>query len=340
MNPPSCTDLQGLLVDALAGGLDADGSRVLERHLLGCPGCREARAELAESWATFLELPPIEPPADVREHSRDAVLRLMALERDQRAAHAGSLAVDASAGPAAAGVGGAAGVAGAAGAVGVAGVAEATGGTGSGGRRREWLRVPLSVASALLVVLATMSLLSGVIWGSLLPEGHMFFCAAIFAGLLVGAFSWIYSATTVNGVHLDAAARTGVLALAITVAGTTACPMFNVLAWWKASVVGRFLMEDLAMGPGGSSLVFGVVYGLLPGFLAALFGGRMLDDRPLANGLVAAGVVFVLALPVIYLQSVPFTGGVVAAWIAGTAAGALCGVLGALRVRARVVRPV
>jgi hypothetical protein len=90
------------------------------------------------------------------------------------------------------------------------------------------------------------------------------------------------------------------------------------------------------LGVGGSSIVFGLGYGLFPGFLAALFGGRMLAERPLANGLVAGGVVFLLATPVIYLQSAPFTSGVIASWLAGTAVGALCGVLGAVRVRQRV----
>jgi hypothetical protein len=203
--------------------------------------------------------------------------------------------------------------------------------------RQKWYevgRAPLAVLSALLVAGATLSLLSGLIWGSRLPQGHLFFCAAIFTGLLVGAFSWIYSATTVNGVHLDVAARVGVLALAITVAGTTACPEFQVLAWWERSATGLFFSSLL--GAGGSSLVFGFVYGLFPGFLAALFGGKMLAERPLANGLVAGGVVFLLATPVIYLQSAPFTSGLIASWVAGTAAGALCGVLGAVRVRQRV----
>jgi hypothetical protein len=195
-------------------------------------------------------------------------------------------------------------------------------------------RVPLAVLSGLLVTAATLSLLGGLIWGSELPQGHLFFCAAIFTGLLVGAFSWIYGASTVNGVHLDAAARVGVLALAITVAATTACPEFHVLAWWDRSAPGRIC--SVLLGAGGSSLVFGFVYGLFPGFLAALFGGRMLAERPAANGLVAAGVVFLLATPVIYLQSAPFTSGVIAIWLAGTAVGTLCGVFGALRVRRRV----
>jgi hypothetical protein len=202
---------------------------------------------------------------------------------------------------------------------------------------RRWLsaiQAPLAVGSGLLVAGATLSLLSGLIWASALPRGHLFFCAAIFTGLLVGAFSWIYSATTVNGVHLDAAARVGVLALAITVAATTACPELHVLAWWDRSFAGRLCTELL--GAGGSSLVFGFVYGLFPGFLAALFGGRLLAERPLANGLVAVAVVFLLATPVIYLQSAPFTSGVIGSWLAGTAAGTLCGVFGALRVRQRV----
>src|SRR5262249_8228800 len=57
--------------------------------------------------------------------------------------------------------------------------------------RRRWLKlgeVPLAVVSGLLVTAATLSLLSGLIWGSTLPQGHLFFCAAIFTGLLVGAF--------------------------------------------------------------------------------------------------------------------------------------------------------
>lgn len=202
--------------------------------------------------------------------------------------------------------------------------------------RGGWLalgRIPLAVLSGVLVTAATLALLGGLVWGSALPQGHLLFCAAIFTGLLVGAFSWIYSATTVNGVHLDVAARIGVLALAITVAGTTACPEFHVLAWWDRSALGSVLTDVL--GAGASSLVFGVGYGLAPGFLAALFGGRLLAERPVANGGVAASVVFLLATPVIYLQSAPFTSGVIASWLAGTAVGTICGVFGALRVRRR-----
>lgn len=201
----------------------------------------------------------------------------------------------------------------------------------------QWMtasQTPLAVMSGLLVAAATLALLSGLIWGSSLPRGHLFFCAAIYTGLLVGAFSWIYSATTVNGVHLDTAARVGLLALAITVAATTACPELHVLVWWDRSYMGVELTSLL--GTGGSSVVFGFVYGLFPGFLAALFGGQLLADRPLANGLVAGAVVFLLATPVIYLQSSPFTAGVVASWLAGTAIGTLCGVFGAIRVRQRV----
>lgn len=202
---------------------------------------------------------------------------------------------------------------------------------------RSWLvasQTPLAVISGLLVAAATLALLSGLIWATSLPRGHLFFCAAIYTGLLVGAFSWIYSATTVNGVHLDGAARVGLLALAITVAATTACPELHVLAWWDRSYMGEVFTGFL--GRGGSSVVFGFVYGLFPGFLAALFGGQLLADRPLANGLVAGGVVFLLATPVIYLQSSPFTAGVIARWLAGTAVGTLCGVFGAIRVRQRV----
>ena len=136
-----------------------------------------------------------------------------------------------------------------------------------------------------------------------------------------------------RGLHLDAAARIGVIALAITVAATTACPGFHVLAWWDRSAIGRWFTAGI--GPGGSSLVFGFAYGLVPGFLAALFGGRMLAERPVANALVAATVVFLLALPVVYLQSAPFTSGLIASWVAGIAAGTLCGVGGAFRVRRR-----
>jgi hypothetical protein len=56
-------------------------------------------------------------------------------------------------------------------------------------------------------------------------------------------------------VHLDAAARIGVLALTITVAATMACPELHVLSWWDRSALGR--MFTGVLGPGGSSLVFG-----------------------------------------------------------------------------------
>lgn len=210
----------------------------------------------------------------------------------------------------------------------------------AGTRRRRWLeaaRVPLAVLSSLLVTAATLSLLGGLVWGSALPRGHLFFCAAIYTGLLVAAFSWIYSATCVEGVHLDTAARIGVIALAITIAATTVCPEFHVLMWWDRSVVGGLLSHLL--GDGGSSLMFGFGYGLFPGFLAALFGGRMAAERPVANGVVAAVVVFLLATPVMFLQTAPFTSGVIASWLAGTAVGTLCGVFGAQQVRRRVDAP-
>jgi hypothetical protein len=287
MRAMTCTDYEGWLMDVLAGSADPAERRAGE-HAAACADCRRNARELRAGWDLFQELPAVEPPVAVREHTRAAVLELMAAERAQRA-------------------------------------------------QRTWhetIQVPLAVGSGLLVAAATLSLLGGLIWASALPRGHLFFCAAIFTGLLVGAFSWIYSATTVQGVHLDAAARVGILALAITVAATTACPELHVLAWWDRSAFGQFFTGML--GTGGSSLVFGFMYGVFPGFLAALFGGRLLAERPVANGLVAVGAVFLLATPVIYLQSAPFTSGVIAIWLAGTAIGTLCGVFGALRVRQRV----
>jgi hypothetical protein len=284
----ACAEYQAWVIDSLAGATTPELSDALHAHARGCPDCAAATHELREGWDLFGSAPTLEPPAALRERTRDTVLRLMAEERAAASRH--------------------------------------------------WLagvEVPLAVASGILMTAATLSLLSGLIWGSALPRGHLFFCAAIFTGLLVGAFSWIYSATTVNGVHLDVAARVGVLALAITVAATTTCPELHVLAWWGRSSAGRFFTELL--GAGGSSLVFGFAYGLFPGFLASLFGGRLLAERPLANGLVAVAVVFLLATPVIYLQSAPFTSGVIATWLAGTAVGTLCGVFGALRVRQRVL---
>lgn len=199
---------------------------------------------------------------------------------------------------------------------------------------REVALAPLAIVSAVLVAGATLALLGGVVFASSLPSGHMFFCAAIYTGLLVGAFSWLYGATTVDGVHLDAAARMGVLALAITVAATTACPELHVLTWWDRSVAGQWL--TWLLGAGGSSLVFGFGYGLIPAFLGALLGGRLMTERPIVNALVAVAVVFVLVVPLIYLQSAPFSSGVITIWLAGTAIGTMCGVCGALTVRQRV----
>lgn len=284
----SCADYQAWLIESLSDAAPPARDQAFRSHADSCAECRLASAELRVGWETFSAIPPLEPPAPLRERTHRAVLALMAEEK--------------AAAPA-----------------------------------RRWLvatHTPLAVLSGLLVAAATLALLSGLIWGSALPRGHLFFCAAIYTGLLVGAFSWIYSATTVNGVHLDAAARVGLLALAITVAATTACPELHVLAWWDRSYMGELFTGLL--GRGGSSVVFGFVYGLFPGFLAALFGGQLLADRPVANGLVAGGVVFLLATPVIYLQSSPFTAGVIASWLLGTAVGTLCGVFGAIRVRQRV----
>jgi len=302
-----CNGAECLLVDELDGSIDEAGRRALSEHVSGCEACACARREMREAWDAMAAAAPIEPPAATRERAAARVSTLLAEERDQRRALAvAPIAADDDAT--------------------VAAVAPSL-------ASPDWSLVPLAIASALLVAAATLLLLGGLVHGTALPQSHVFFCAATYTGLLVGAFSWIYSATTVRGLHLDAAARIGVIALAITVAATTACPGFHVLAWWDRSATGRWLTE--AIGPGGSSLVFGFAYGLVPGFLAALFGGRMLAERPVANALVAATVVFLLALPVVYLQSAPFTSGLIASWVAGIAAGTLCGVGGAFRVRRR-----
>ena len=299
--PMQCADYGAWVMDVLARVADPLDPAALE-HAAACDDCRRSTETARAGWDLFADAAPIAPPPALAAKTHDAVLRMMA---EERAAAAPSSQLAAAAGRAGADAG-----------------------------WRETVHVPLAVASAVLVTAATLLLLSGLVFASALPRGHLFFCAAMYTGLLVGAFSWIYSATTVHGVHLDGAARVGILALAITVAATTACPELHVLAWWDRSAFGVFFTDLL--GRGGSSLVFGFVYGLFPGFLAALFGGRLLAERPLANGLVAVAVVFLLATPVIYLQSAPFTSGVIAIWLAGTAVGTMCGVFGALRVRRRV----
>lgn len=297
--PMQCSEYGAWVMDVLARVADPLDAAALA-HAAECVECRRSTEASKAGWDLFDDVAPIAPPPALAERTRAAVLRMMADEQGAAprrvAAVAGGIAADAG--------------------------------------WRETLQVPLAVASAVLVTAATILLLSGLVFGSALPRGHLFFCAAMYTGLLVGAFSWIYSATTVQGVHLDVAARVGILALAITLAASTACPELHVLAWWDRSAFGVFFTDLL--GRGGSSLVFGFVYGLFPGFLAALFGGRLLAERPLANGLVAVAVVFLLATPVIYLQSAPFTSGVIAIWLAGTAVGTVCGVFGALRVRRRV----
>lgn len=296
--PMQCTEYGAWVMDVLARVADPLDPAALA-HAAACADCRRSTEASKAGWDLFADLAPVAPPPALAERTRAAVLRLMAEEQGTAPR-----------------------------------IAAASGAVPADAGWRETLQVPLAVASAVLVTAATILLLSGLVFASALPRGHLFFCAAMYTGLLVGAFSWIYSATTVQGVHLDVAARVGILALAITLAASTACPELHVLAWWDRSAFGVFFTDLL--GRGGSSLVFGFVYGLFPGFLAALFGGRLLAERPLANGLVAVAVVFLLATPVIYLQSAPFTWGVIAIWLAGTAVGTVCGVFGALRVRRRV----
>ncbi|MCC6848183.1 MAG: hypothetical protein IT294_06745 [Deltaproteobacteria bacterium] len=304
MTPPmECAEYGAWVMDVLARVADPLDPAALE-HAAACAACRRGTEATKAGWDLFADVAPIAPPPALAARMRETVLRLIAEERAPATTSRRAASASAS------------------------GRAATEAGWGA------TLQVPLAVTSAALVTAATLLLLSGLVFATALPRGHLFFCAAMYTGLLVGAFSWIYSATTVHGVHLDVAARVGILALAITLAASTACPELHVLAWWDRSAFGVFFTDHL--GRGGSSLVFGFAYGLFPGFLAALFGGRLLAERPLANGLVAVAVVFLLATPVIYLQSAPFTSGVIAIWLAGTAVGTMCGVFGALRVRRRV----
>src|SRR6185369_11573289 len=84
MRAMTCTDYEGWLMDVLAGSADPAERRAGE-HAAACADCRRNARELRASWDLFQELPAVEPPVAVREHTRAAVLELMAAERAQRA---------------------------------------------------------------------------------------------------------------------------------------------------------------------------------------------------------------------------------------------------------------
>ncbi|HEU4428734.1 MAG TPA: hypothetical protein VFT98_08270 [Myxococcota bacterium] len=167
------------------------------------------------------------------------------------------------------------------------------------------------------------------------PSSHVVVFSAVWSGLLVVALALVFLRVRTPSLPLARAACVGVLGLGITGVCSAFCPDQHFLEWWISTSAGGRLRE--LGGLPLSALCFGGVTTLAFGAaaaIAALGSRRLAPVRPL----LPAGMLLLLLLPGVALQSVGTPPPVFVGWLAGTAIGAYAGVALGLAARQRLVR--
>jgi hypothetical protein len=167
------------------------------------------------------------------------------------------------------------------------------------------------------------------------PSSHVVVFSAVWSGLLVVALALVFLQVRTPSLPFALAGRVGLLGLGLAGGCSVLCPDQHFLAWWTTTPVGDGLRE--IGGHALSALCFGGVTTLVFGAaaaLAAVGSRRVAPVRPL----LPAGMLLLLLLPGVALQSVGTPPGAFAGWLAGTAIGAYAGVALGVAARRRIAR--
>ncbi|MBI4490440.1 MAG: zf-HC2 domain-containing protein, partial [Deltaproteobacteria bacterium] len=133
---------------------------------------------------------------------------------------------------------------------------------------QHWAPKPLAaVFGGVAMVFFSLWVLRGVTVFAQLSDELIFLCAALWTGILAGAFLLATDSVPAISSRWRWASRVGLLSLGFTMAGTLLCPKMNLIHWWETLPPGQFL---LSFGPAVSHGAFGIIYSFLP-FSIALY---------------------------------------------------------------------
>lgn len=166
---------------------------------------------------------------------------------------------------------------------------------------------PLSLGRVLAAIIfgIVMILLYGFILTQKVNLGHLtagklLTIVVIWSGLLISAFSFLFSGPSINRANLRFAAAVGIAATGVTMVGALFCPEATFFQMWMSSKMGASIAK--MTGNAFSHLVFGIVYGFLPAIFSATALGFKFKGDIAKNGLIAAFSFVALMLPAAYLQ--------------------------------------
>ena len=167
------------------------------------------------------------------------------------------------------------------------------------------------------------------------PPWHVTVFSAVWTGLLVVSLAIALLELRTPSLALARAASVGILGLALAGICGALCPDQHFLHWWSQTGIGGKLTA--AGGPALGALCFGLVTSVLIAAGAAIVapGNRR---QPALRPLLPAGMLLLMLLPGIALQSVDTSWSIFLGWLAGAASGSYLGVAGGIRLRALAAR--
>lgn len=162
------------------------------------------------------------------------------------------------------------------------------------------------------------------------PSWHVVIVSTVWSGLLIVSFAVVFLKIRTPSLPLARSALVGILGLGLAGICGAVCPDQHFLHWFAEGGVGGPISQAGGMAVG--ALCFGLmttfVFGGLSAFLVIVD-----SDHQSNEPWIPAGILLVLLLPGVALQSVDTSFGVFAGWLVGTALGAYFGVAGGMRAR-------
>lgn len=188
------------------------------------------------------------------------------------------------------------------------------------GRKLMW-----AVVDGLLFTLGSVVVMAGVASFEGFSAPVLLASGALWSALYILAFALYFRAEGQTGttVHFRTIALAGLLTMGFSLLAARTLSVGNLVQHCQISPWGASLLSCL--GQEGAYLLFGALYALVPLLVVSFAFGERTKQRPIAHGLLCAGLFFLLTLPAIYLQCGAFSLGVGLSWIAGAFLGSFAG---------------